>query len=123
IFRLFGRRQAKSSRAAQKRVFFPIEPLESRRLLSADVAVDLHVTTPTSTLLPGEQPRDLIYDASRHQLLAVLHDRIRRYDGADGRLLGSMQLGSDLHAADITPDGKYLYVAELNNTAAYQVDF
>src|SRR2546421_1758733 len=122
MIRLFARRAARSLRSNQQRSAFPIEPLESRTLLSADVSVALHVTTPVSTLLPGEQPRDLIYDASRHELLAVLHDRIRMYDGADGRLLGSIQLGSDLHAADITPDGKYLYVAELNNTGVYKVD-
>src|SRR5258706_6130594 len=123
MIRLFARPAAWSLRSNQQRSAFRIEPLESRTLLSADVSVALHVATPISTLLPGEQPRDLIYDASRHELLAVLHDRIRMYYGADCRLLGSIPIGSDLHAADITPDGKYLYVAELNNTAAYQVDF
>src|SRR5205809_5570890 len=122
MLRLFARRASQSPRSAQKRSCFPIEPLESRRLLSADVSVALQITTPTSVLLPGEQPRDLIYDSSRHQLLAVLHDRIRRYDGADGRLLGSIQVGSDLHGADITPDGKYLYVSELHNPAVYKID-
>jgi len=122
MLRLFRRHAGRSLRLNQKRGWFPIESLESRRLLSADVSVAVNITTPTSTLLPGEQPRDLVYDASRHELLAVLHDRIRMYDGADGRLLGSIQLGTNLHAADITPDGKYLYVAELNSTDIYKVD-
>src|SRR5215208_6710583 len=121
MMNLFRRRSART-RACIKRTSSFIEPLESRTLLSADVNVALQMTTPTSVLLPGEQPRDLVYDASRHQLLAVLHDRIRRYDGNTGSVLGSIKLGSDLHAADITPDGKYLYVTDLHNPAVYKID-
>ncbi|HEV8606226.1 MAG TPA: Ig-like domain repeat protein [Tepidisphaeraceae bacterium] len=99
-----------------------IEALESRRLLSSDVAVDLQVVTPANWLLAGAQPRDLIFDSLRHQLLAVLPDKIERYDAGDGQLLGSINLGADLHAGDITPDGKYLYAAELHNPDVYKID-
>src|SRR2546430_17587463 len=100
MIRLFARRAARSLRSNQQRSAFPIERLESRTLLSAAVSVALHVTTPVSTLLPGEQPRDLIYDASRHELLAVLHDRISGSGGSGGGGLGSILWVIVLSAAE-----------------------
>src|SRR2546426_814711 len=77
MLQFFRRRIARARKSALRHSNF-IEPLETRRLLSADVTVDLHITTPTSSLLPGEEPRDVIYDITRNQLLVINHNMVRR---------------------------------------------
>lgn len=116
-----------------------LEPLESRMLLSSNDAsleapaapapVEVHLDVASNsgfshndTLLSGAQPRDLIYDPTRHQLLDIEPARIVRYDAKDGKLIDAIPLGLSLAGGDITPDGKFLYVSELGSHEVYKLD-
>jgi len=112
-----------------------IESLESRTLLSNgttvlgadgpptryDTAVALQVAAHSTLLIPGPA-RDLVFDNSRNQLLKIEPDRIDRYDPSNGHLLDSIVLGKSLTAADITPDGKFLYVTDDTSKDVYKID-
>ena len=112
-----------------------IESLESRTLLSDaatllsadeplpahDTTVALQVAARSTLLIPGPA-RDLVFDNTRNQLLKVESDGIDRYDPSTGHLLDSIFLGNSLTAADITPDGKYLYVTDDTSKNVYKIN-
>ncbi len=57
--------------------------------------------------------RDLVLDSSRGLLYATTdHGTIERIDLQTKTKLASFSVGTNLYGADITPDGRYLYVTE-----------
>jgi sugar lactone lactonase YvrE len=76
-----------------------LEPLENR-------------ITP-STLIPVTDHSDLVFDPGRNLLYIPTHSgQVQRWDVRTQRLLPAWNVGTSLNGADITPDGKSLYVAE-----------
>jgi Ca2+-binding RTX toxin-like protein len=58
--------------------------------------------------------RDHVYDVSRDILfIATNTGKVERYDVATQQLLQTWNVGTDLGAIDITPDGAFLYATEL----------
>ena len=87
-----------------------MQVLESRRLLA-------------STLVPVTGAMDLIYDPTRNDLYVTTDSgSLARYDLDTRQLLVPIQAGTKLRGGDITPDGKYLYIADTGNNAIRKVD-
>jgi hypothetical protein len=112
---------------------FSIETLESRTMLSGAVdaevveriepAVSINISAAVIKPLAVSQPRDLVFDSLRDQLLVVSANSVGRYS-KDGQLLNTINVGSGagLGGADISADGKYLYVTETGNTDIYKIN-
>ncbi|MBO9998319.1 MAG: tandem-95 repeat protein [Cyanobacteria bacterium SID2] len=63
--------------------------------------------------IPVSDRRDLVFDPTRDRLyITTSGGTLERYDVATNTLLSSWSVGTNLNGADITPDGKFLYVAE-----------
>ncbi|NEO85000.1 MAG: DUF4114 domain-containing protein [Spirulina sp. SIO3F2] len=81
----------------------------------------------SSTLLSHPAAHDPIYDPVRNRLyLTTNFGKVERYDITTQQWLTPFEIGNNLNHGDITPDGKYLYVAE-NQTSnnqgfVYKVD-
>jgi DNA-binding beta-propeller fold protein YncE len=74
---------------------------------------NIQVHTASITLIPVSHRRDLVWDAARGLLYLTTSDgSVQRYDPATQTLLAPFQVGASPEGADITPDGKYLYVTE-----------
>ncbi len=64
-------------------------------------------------VVPVTDHKDLVYDPTRNYLyVTTAHGTVERYDVAHQTLLAPFQVGVSLLGADITPDGKALYVAD-----------
>ena len=82
----------------------------------------IEVHEPGRALVPAPG-QDMVYDALRNDLYIVTSSgKVQRYDLASETLLAPWDVGVDLGGADITPDGKYLYVADMGANAVRKVD-
>jgi hypothetical protein len=115
------RRAAKAGKPSRQHYATCMEPLETRRLLSTDVTVQLHLSS-SSTLIAGLQPHDLVYDSTRDQLIVLTEGTVRRYDGASGQLMATRYMGGPMENADITADGSYLYIARNTGQLVWRMD-
>jgi uncharacterized delta-60 repeat protein len=69
--------------------------------------------------LPISQPRAVVYDPFSNQLFITSNStptQVQRYDLTTGTLLTPWTIGGALYGADVTPDGKTLYVADASST-------
>jgi DNA-binding beta-propeller fold protein YncE len=81
------------------------------------------VHSDVTSLIPVVPHRDLVFDPTRNYLYITSSDgTVQRYDVANQTLLAPFQAGVSLLGADVTPDGKYLYVAD-NQRGATQGSF
>ena len=98
-----------------------IEALEERALLSAlapseadprGVAdIYLNVSPPSGAFIQTDSsPLNILFDSKRDQLIVIEANEIERFDASDGSWVGTIATQSDLLAADISPDGQFLYV-------------
>src|SRR5205814_10193473 len=75
-----------------------------------------------STFIPVSDARDLVFDATRNQLLiSTASGKLQRFDVAGKTLLTPYNVGTTLNGADITADGQYVYVAETKPTGTFGV--
>lgn len=66
-----------------------------------------------STLIPASGVQDMVYDPQNQTLyMSTSSGQVDRYDEALQIALPAWVVGSSLGGLDITPDGKYLYIAE-----------
>jgi hypothetical protein len=81
-------------------------------LTATQLGITIH-NGPISVPLP--ESRDLVFDHIRNILYATTGTGvIQRYDLTTQSLLSPVIIGSALYGADITPDGRYLLVADAN---------
>ena len=81
------------------------------------------VHAPGVALIPVTGQQDLIFDPARNQLyITTSSGLLQRYDLATETLLAPWQVGGSLQSGDITPDGKYLYMTDIDNLAIRRVD-
>jgi hypothetical protein len=93
-------------------------------VIQGNIAVHPALAAP---VVPVPDHQDLVYDPTRNMLyVTTAHGTVERYDVARQTLLAPLQVGASvlppfqspvqagapLLGADITPDGKYLYVAD-----------
>src|SRR4051812_41253064 len=100
--------------ALECRQFLSVTPATAAETIPApiDATINLRIVAPSSQLLPGSQPRDLVFDPTRNQLLVTYFNRVERYNASTGNLVSTIMVGSSLWGGDITEDGKYLYVSD-----------
>jgi sugar lactone lactonase YvrE len=91
-------------------------------LTSSSIAMQVHAPGLTS-VLPITDARDLIFDATRNWLYATTNrGMIERYDITSESLLAPLPVAfTPLLGGDISPDGRYLYVAESERNAVEAV--
>jgi hypothetical protein len=68
--------------------------------------------------IPVPDHKDLVFDPTRNVLyITTGHGTVERYDVATQTLLAPFQVGVSLLGADLTPDGRFLYVADAQRGA------
>jgi sugar lactone lactonase YvrE len=94
----------------------------ANNLLATVTGIQVHAPG-IAALLPVANSRDLIYDPTRNLLYVPTADgTIERYDPSTDSLLAPLSVtNSALGGGDITPDGKYLYVADTQKSVAQDV--
>src|SRR5262249_17196644 len=65
-----------------------------------------------STLIPVANRVDLVYDSTRGILDITAGGTLQQFSIASQQLLAPVNVGFQLHGADITPDGSALYATE-----------
>jgi hypothetical protein len=131
--RLFKRQPSQNHhRRSRSAPHGPIETLESRTLLSStstpavagpllDPIVTLSAPVPSDVLLATAQPRDLIFDSLRNQLLVIKSDGVERRSASTGKILGTISIGQSLFGADVSDDQKYLFLSN-DSEEVFRID-
>jgi hypothetical protein len=74
---------------------------------------NITVHSDVTSLIPVLTHEGLVYDSTRNLLyITSSNGTVQRYDVAHQTLLAPLQVGVSLLGADITPDGRFLYVTD-----------